>query len=115
MQRLVPGISAGDCIAEFAGVRAVADTGDFVIGPTEVPGFVNVAGIQSPGLTAAPAIAELVADVLRGEGLDLTAKDEVVAPTPRPTPGARRRHRTSERLGPRTTPPSPGSSAAASW
>ena len=86
VQRLVPGISPGDCIAEFAGVRAVADTGDFVIGPTEVPGFVNVAGIQSPGLTAAPAIAELVADVLRAEGLDLNPEHEVVAPTPRPTP-----------------------------
>jgi glycerol-3-phosphate dehydrogenase len=86
VQRLVPGISPGDCIAEFAGVRAVADSGDFVIGPTTVPGFVNVAGIQSPGLTAAPAIAGLVADVLRDEGLALRPKRTPVPPVRRPTP-----------------------------
>ncbi len=68
-RRLVPGISERDCIAEFAGVRAVTPDDDFLIGPTDVPGFVNVAGIQSPGLTAAPAIGELVIQILRGEGL----------------------------------------------
>jgi len=29
-----------------------------------VPNFINAAGIQSPGLTAAPAIAEMVRDIL---------------------------------------------------
>lgn len=86
VRRSVPGISPGDCIAEFAGIRAAARTGDFVIGPTEVPGFLNVAGIQSPGLTAAPAIADLVADLLRSQGLDLPPKSRVVPPSPRPTP-----------------------------
>ena len=75
VQRLVPGLSAGDCIAEFAGVRAVTDTGDFVIGSTPVPGFVNAAGIQSPGLTAAPSIAEMVCEELALQGLDLTPDD----------------------------------------
>lgn len=37
---------AWDCIADFAGLRAVADTEDFVIGPTSQPSFINVAGIQ---------------------------------------------------------------------
>ena len=86
VQRLVPAISAGDCIAEFAGVRAVSDTGDFVIGPTELTGFLNVAGIQSPGLTAAPAIAELVADLLQVEGLALDPKSSVVPAVHRPVP-----------------------------
>ncbi|MDJ0770565.1 MAG: NAD(P)/FAD-dependent oxidoreductase [Ilumatobacter sp.] len=86
VQRLVPGISAGDCIAEFAGVRAVTDTGDFVVGATEVPGFVNAAGIQSPGLTAAPAIAELIRDDLVAHGLDLRRKERWVAPSLPPTP-----------------------------
>ena len=86
VRRSVPGISPGDCIAEFAGVRAAADTGDFVIGPTDVPGFLNVAGIQSPGLTAAPAIADLVTDLLRDQGLDLRPKSSVVPPEPRATP-----------------------------
>jgi glycerol-3-phosphate dehydrogenase len=69
--RLVPGISQRDVIAEFAGVRAVADTEDFVLGPTARCGFINAAGIQSPGLTAAPAIADHLVEVLRGEGLEL--------------------------------------------
>jgi glycerol-3-phosphate dehydrogenase len=37
VRRLVPGISERDCIAAFAGLRAVADTDDFVIGPTAMP------------------------------------------------------------------------------
>lgn len=70
-RRLVPGISERDVIAEFAGVRAVLEGEDFLIAPSTVPGFLNVAGIQSPGLTAAPAIALLVAELLRAEGLEL--------------------------------------------
>ena len=86
VRRSVPGISPGDCIAEFAGVRAAADTGDFVIEATDVTGFVNVAGIQSPGLTAAPAIADLVTDLLGDQGLDLLPKSSVIRPAPRATP-----------------------------
>jgi glycerol-3-phosphate dehydrogenase len=83
-RRLVPGISERDCIAEFAGVRAVAPGNDFIIGPTAVPGFLNVAGIQSPGLTAAPAIAELVSELLEKQGLDMTPRPEFRAVMPRP-------------------------------
>ncbi len=75
-RRLVPGIDERDVIAEFAGVRAVADTDDFVLGPTARRGFINAAGIQSPGLTAAPAIADHLVEVLREEGLQLTERDE---------------------------------------
>ncbi len=70
-RRLVPGISERDVIAQFAGLRAVLDDEDFLIGPTEAPGFFNVAGIQSPGLTAAPAIARYVAELLGDAGLDV--------------------------------------------
>jgi glycerol-3-phosphate dehydrogenase len=84
VKRMVPGISERDCIAEFAGLRAVADTEDFIIGPTSRKGFINVAGIQSPGLTAAPAIARMVVDILRNEGLVLRLKDDFVASLPRP-------------------------------
>jgi glycerol-3-phosphate dehydrogenase len=83
-QRLVPGISERDCIAEFAGLRAVAPDNDFVIGPTAVPGFFNVAGIQSPGLTAAPAIAEDVLALLAADGLDLSPRSDLQPPAPRP-------------------------------
>ena len=49
-------------ITSFAGLRAHEDGGDFVIGePDDAPGFFNCAGIESPGLSAAPAIGEEVA------------------------------------------------------
>jgi glycerol-3-phosphate dehydrogenase len=70
-KRLVPSIDERDVIAEFAGLRAVADTEDFIIGPTARRGFLNAAGIQSPGLTAAPAIAEHLIEILCDEGLVL--------------------------------------------
>jgi glycerol-3-phosphate dehydrogenase len=87
-RRLVPGISERDCIAEFAGVRAVAAGNDFVIGPTAVAGFVNVAGIQSPGLTAAPAIAEMVVEILGTQGLDLSPRTDFQGTMPRPVHAA---------------------------
>lgn len=82
VQRLAPGLSERDCIAEFAGVRAAAEGDDFIIGPTAKRGFINVAGIQSPGLTAAPAIAELVVELLRDEGLALVPKADFVPGLP---------------------------------
>ena len=58
-------------IRSFCGLRAVSSTDDFVIGPTKTPGFINVAGIQSPGLTSAPGIADLVTEILEDQGLKL--------------------------------------------
>ena len=72
VRRFVPGISERDCIAEFAGLRAVTDDEDFIIGPSAQKGFINCAGIQSPGLTASPAIAERIVAILRDEGLEMT-------------------------------------------
>jgi glycerol-3-phosphate dehydrogenase len=83
VREIAPGISERDCIAEFAGLRAVAESEDFVIGATSVPGFVNAAGIQSPGLTAAPAIAERVLGLLAEQGFDAEADptfDPIVPP-----------------------------------
>ena len=52
-------------INNFAGLRATPDTGDFIIGESEqVKGFINVAGIESPGLSAAPAIAKYVRELV---------------------------------------------------
>lgn len=82
VRQTVPGISERDTIAEFAGLRAVADGEDFIIGPTALKGFINVAGIQSPGLTAAPAIATLIVDILRDEGLILEPNDQFQPPIP---------------------------------
>ena len=50
---------------------------DFYIRPSDkVPRFIQVAGIQSPGLTASPAIAEYVKDLLKKEGLVLIEKPD---------------------------------------
>ncbi|MFA7637103.1 MAG: NAD(P)/FAD-dependent oxidoreductase [Monoglobales bacterium] len=66
----ISGIPLGKTITSFCGLRAAGDTGDFIINSPEKR-FINVAGIESPGLTASPAIAEYVADLLVGQGLDL--------------------------------------------
>lgn len=57
-------------ITSFAGLRAHEDGDDFVLGePEDAPGFFDCAGIESPGLTSAPAIglflAEKIAETLR--------------------------------------------------
>ncbi len=76
-KRLIPQITAKDIIASFAGLRATNENGDFIIEPPrKVKGFVNVVGIDSPGLTAAPAIAEMVVDILAQEGLKLALKED---------------------------------------
>ena len=75
--KLVPQLTAkyDAIISGFAGLRPQPSTGDFIIKSYENPsGFINVAGIKSPGLTSAPAIAETVLDILRVEGLDLKEK-----------------------------------------
>ena len=65
-------INFRDCIRTFAGLRAVPDTGDFIVGEDkEIKGFVDVAGIKSPGLSSAPAIAEDVVNILKNAGLSL--------------------------------------------
>lgn len=78
VKRICPSISERDTIAQFAGLRAASDSGDFIIGTTAVRGFLNAAGIQSPGLTAAPAIAELLVELLGTEGLSLVEREDWV-------------------------------------
>ena len=54
-------------ITSFTGLRSTGSTGDFII---NIPksGFVNVAGIESPGLSSAPAIAEYVVSLIFDAG-----------------------------------------------
>ena len=66
-------------ITSFAGLRAHEDHHEFVIGEAEdAPGFVDCAGIESPGLTSAPAIGLTVAELLR-EKLGLLEKEDFIA------------------------------------
>ena len=63
-------------ITSFAGLRAHEIQGDFVIGEAmDAEGFFNAAGIESPGLSSAPAIGELVASQVAAK-LELTQKED---------------------------------------
>jgi glycerol-3-phosphate dehydrogenase len=75
-RRMVPVVSERDIITSFAGLRPVlADSEDFYIDQSKkVPALIQVAGIQSPGLTAAPAIADYVKDLLKEAGVKLREK-----------------------------------------
>ena len=65
-------------ITSFAGLRA--HTGeDFIIKEVpDAPGFIDVAGIESPGLTCAPAIGAYVADIVK-KLLSLAEKENFIA------------------------------------
>jgi len=68
----VSGINLGKVITSFTGLRSVGSTGDFIINIRD--GFINVAAIESPGLSSSPAIAEYVADLLREAGESLSPR-----------------------------------------
>jgi len=74
-QKLIKDIPFHKIIRSFAGGRATSSTGDFVIEESDVSGFINVCGIESPGLTAAPAIAEYVVDELVSKHIKLVNND----------------------------------------
>lgn len=74
-RKTVPNLPLHASITQFAGLRAATGDGDFVIKASDsVSGMIQAAGIQSPGLTAAPAIAEIVIGILQEQGLILTKK-----------------------------------------
>ena len=62
-------------ITSFTGLRATGSTGDFVINIPKA-GFVNVGGIESPGLSSAPAIAEYVVELLSEAGYKAEARSD---------------------------------------
>ncbi|MBQ8250152.1 MAG: NAD(P)/FAD-dependent oxidoreductase [Clostridia bacterium] len=75
--KTVKNIPRNKTITSFCGLRAVGDTGDFIItSPREH--FINAAGIESPGLSASPAIAEYVRELLGSDGLKLEKKEDHV-------------------------------------
>ena len=64
-------------ITSFAGVRAYSDKHDFIIEESKkAKGFIHCAGIESPGLTASPAIAKYVVETLVGGLLPLEQNEE---------------------------------------
>ncbi len=84
-RKLIPSINLRSVIATFVGLRPMGNARslnpainyghDFVIEiPQQVEGLVNLGGIESPGLTAAPAIAEMVVELLKDAGEPLVEK-----------------------------------------
>ncbi len=73
----VPTIDFSQNIRNFAGLRAVAGN-DFVVEESAVKNFINAAGIKSPGLSSAPAIAEDLVCILENCGLALHQKTEFI-------------------------------------
>ncbi len=68
----VPSVQFREVITSFCGVRSSEKNGDFIIEESKVQkGFVNVAAIDSPGLTSCVAIAEYTVNVLREMGVEL--------------------------------------------
>lgn len=70
----VSNIPYNKTITSFCGLRATGSTGDFIINSPK-NGFINVAGIESPGLSASPAIAIMVRDILLEQGVVLKEKE----------------------------------------
>ena len=76
-EKSVSNIPKNKTITSFCGLRSVGSTGDFIINnPKER--FINVAGIESPGLSASPAIALYVVELLKGAGLELDKKENPI-------------------------------------
>lgn len=76
-RKSVPSVNFRESIRNFAGVRASTDRGDFIL-EESAPGFFDLAGICSPGLSAAPAIGEYAVELLQKAGLALERKDDFV-------------------------------------
>ena len=75
----VKGIPPRQVITSFAGLRAHEDNHEFIIEEVaDCKGFIDCAGIESPGLTSAPAIGEMVAKILR-DLMGLEEKEDFVA------------------------------------
>ncbi len=90
--RLMPELSHASFIHSYAGIRpklvdpsGMDKFGDFIVEESALrPGWISLVGIESPGLTAAPAIAEMVAGMI-GEGTDLKRKHDFDPKRPRRT------------------------------
>ena len=78
----VANIPFNKVITSFCGLRSVGSTGDFIV--KERKGVVTLGGIESPGLTSAPAIAEYVEGIFKDKGVLGNIKADYVA-TRKPT------------------------------
>ena len=91
----VDGLPLRAVITSFSGLRAHEAGDDFVLGePADAPGFFDAAGIESPGLTSAPAIGLWLAE-------QAAARRRTVGGLEPPPPGHSARGRPAGRRAPR--------------
>ncbi len=77
---MFPDINFSENIRNYSGIRSNSDHNDFIIRSIpSLPGYIDVAGIKSPGLAASPAIGPYVIDLLRKQGLQLNFKPSVLS------------------------------------
>ncbi len=74
-ENLCVSVPINKSITSFCGLRAVGSSGDFII-KKSAENFITLGGIESPGLSSAPAIAEYVAEMLCDMGLELEEKSD---------------------------------------
>lgn len=72
----VPSLPRNKFITSFAGLRAINESDDFILGE-KADGFFDCAGISSPGLSSAPAIGEEIALMIKNK-LDLENKENFI-------------------------------------
>ena len=66
-------------ITSFAGLRAHEEGHEFIIGEVkDARGFIDCAGIESPGLTSSPAIGEMVGNLIRDK-MNLEEKEDFIS------------------------------------
>lgn len=92
-KKSIPSLTTREVITSFAGLRAHCDRDDFIIEASEINDrFINVAGIESPGLSSAPAIAIYVKDIILKK-IDTTEKNNFIDEREEPV---RFRHMTND-------------------
>lgn len=74
-EKSIPHLENKKIIRSFAGTRATSSLHDFIIEETKSKNFINVAGIESPGITSSPAIAQHVRELVENI-LDLPKNNE---------------------------------------
>ena len=75
-RKSIPEFKLSRAITTYSGIRASIREKDFIIEGNRVKRMINLIGIDSPGLTAAPAIGEMVVEMLKERGLSLKEKEE---------------------------------------
>ena len=72
---MVKNVPYWETIRTFSGLRATPSTHDFIVEESETENFINVVGIESPGLASSPAIAKMVVEQIVAKKFDLVEKE----------------------------------------